>query len=146
MKRFFWLLAAVILVQCGKQGTEPEVKYYEVKYVVVSAGDTTSIIYNDENGESQYTIFAHDERHKTWQLEFQVREGANLSIIAQSYGEPFSQYLPVVSVWCYIYVDGGAAVASGTADACLNATCGGCSYWPIIEYYTCMASASYKIL
>ena len=146
MTRLFGLVAIIFLVQCENQSTEPEIQYYDVKYVVVSAGDTTQIIYNDEYGDSQYTIFAHDERHKTWQLEFKVREGSSLSIIAQSYGEAFSQFLPVVSVWCYIYVDGGAAVSSGTADACLNESCSGCTYWPLSDYYICMASATYKIL
>ncbi|MFC1620179.1 hypothetical protein ACFL45_09560 [Candidatus Neomarinimicrobiota bacterium] len=145
MKRLFWLLAIIFLVQCEKQSTEPEIKYYDVEYLVKSGGDTTAIIYNDENGESKGITFAHDERHKTWQLEFKVREGSSLSIIAQSYGEPYSQYLPVVYVWCYIYVDGGAAVANDAANCSLEESGEGCTYWEYQDYYICMASASYKI-
>lgn len=144
MKRLAWLLAVIFFVQCEKQSTEPEIKYYDVEYLVWSAGDTTQIMYLDENEEYQLIEFAHNKRRETWQLKFKAKEGITLSIIAQSYGESYNQYLPVVSVWCYIYVD-GATVASNTADACLNESCDGCTYWSSIDYYDCMAYAFYKI-
>ncbi len=159
MKRLFWLLAIIVLVQCEKQSTEPEIKYYEVEYLVESAGDTTSIRYLDENEESQSIKFANDERHKTlaeafggslWRLKFKVKKGASLFITAQSYGEPFSQYFPVVYVWCYIYVDGGAAVAHDAANCSLGESTGssgeGCTYWEHSDHYLSWATASYKIL
>ncbi len=146
MKQLFWLVAIIFLVQCEKQSTEPEIKYYNVRYFVMSGGDTTSVMYLDENEEYQLIKFAHNERNETWQLEFKVEEGASLLIMATSRGYPYSQYLPVVYAWCYIYVDGGAAVAHDAANCSLKESGEGCSYWEILDYYTCMASASYKIL
>ena len=53
MKQLFLLVAILFLVQCEKQSTEPEIKYYDVKYVVSSSGDTTLVIYRDQNGKDQ---------------------------------------------------------------------------------------------
>jgi len=147
MKQLLCLIAIIVLVQCEKQSTEPEIKYYDVMYSVWSAGDTTQIMYLDENEEYQLIEFAHNERHETWQLEFKVEAGANLLIMAESRGYPYNQYVPVVYAWCYIYVDGGVAVASDAANCnSLEESGEGCTYWEILDYYDCMASASYKIL
>lgn len=141
MKQLLSLLAIIVLVQCEKQSTEPEIKYYEVKYVVSSSGDTTSVIYRDQNGKDQSVTIAHDTRFQVWEVKFKAKEGSDLWIFAQSWGEAIFG-VRLVSASVFIFVDEGSAVAQNGVDAGKNE----CSCVPVQpEVCFCIASVSAKI-
>ncbi len=141
MKQLFLLVAILFLVQCEKQSTEPEIKYYDVKYVVSSSGDTTLVIYRDQNGKDQSVTIAHDTRIQVWEIKFEAKEGSDLWIFAQSWGKAiFGVRLVAASV--FIFVDGGPAVATEAVNADYN-ECVCVAVQP--EVCFCIASVSAKI-
>lgn len=120
MKRLLILL--LLFWGCEKEPTkasEPEIEYHTVRYSVASDGDTTHIIYKDQNGEFQDLLLVHTYLHNSWYHQFEVEKGTNLSVSAASWGGEVFRGLyyepePVGTVpynWIYasvsISIDGG---------------------------------------
>ncbi len=143
-----WKLVTTILAGllfcwgCDDNPVEPEEIYHDIRYAVSSSGDTTQVIYRDQNGKDQSVTIAHDTRIQVWEVKFKAKEGSDLWIFAESWGKGLSG-VRLVSVSVFIFVDGGSAVAQNGVDADKNE----CSCVPIqlTDWCLCMASASAKI-
>lgn len=142
-----WKLVTTILAGllfcwgCDDNPVEPEEIYHDIRYAVSSSGDTTQVIYRDQNGKDQSVTIAHDTRIQVWEVKFKAKEGSDLWIFAESWGKAiFGVRLVAASV--FIFVDGGPAVATEAVNADYN-ECVCVAVQP--EVCFCIASVSAKI-
>lgn len=101
------IFLGVLIYNCGESPTKnKEPEYHDIRYLVLSSGDTTYVTYKDENGENKSITIAHETRHQRWEIEFKAKEGSNLYISAFSQGD-YIGGVRLVSASVDIFIDGG---------------------------------------
>ncbi|MFC1484133.1 Ig-like domain-containing protein [Candidatus Neomarinimicrobiota bacterium] len=118
-----------------------EVTIYEVLYLVTVVGDSASVVYEDQNGQTQIETMLIPGYAKEWSTTFQANEGTILILQARSFGEDWGPNGEnSTSSQVSIYVDGKLVAYDR-----VSRPDGECYYYDFDTLVLCTAMAIYTL-